>query len=125
MNQWRVMKISTKKELATYRQEVLKTGGGPKPPSPTPEILEITDMIPHEFTIDTNEYDCDGINDFSTEIIVLEEEDHAIDNTNNKEEQKENISPTFSTVKRPNRKATLSAKIKKVVEGNVHYNNCQ
>lgn len=55
------MKLHTKKELATLRQEISKTGGGPKPPSPTPEAIEISEMIPQEFVVDSNIFDIDGI----------------------------------------------------------------
>ncbi|CAB3251175.1 unnamed protein product [Arctia plantaginis] len=38
-----------------------RTGGGPKPPSPDPETLEIVSMIPQEFETDRNIFDSDGI----------------------------------------------------------------
>lgn len=60
MNQWKYMKLTSKKELSSHRRAINKTGGGQKPPSPSPESKEIAEMIPLEFEIDYNEFDCDG-----------------------------------------------------------------
>lgn len=37
------------------------TGGGPKPPSPDHETIEILDMIPQEFETDSNMFDSDSV----------------------------------------------------------------
>ncbi|CAG4969512.1 unnamed protein product [Colias eurytheme] len=45
----------------TEKRDTNKTGGGPKPPSPSPDAIEIVEMVPQEFEICFNEFDCDGI----------------------------------------------------------------
>ncbi|CAG9840670.1 unnamed protein product [Diabrotica balteata] len=47
--------------MSQLRRELNKTGGGPKPPSPSPEVLEIAKMIPLELEVDYNEFDSDGV----------------------------------------------------------------
>ncbi|XP_034839884.1 uncharacterized protein [Maniola hyperantus] len=87
LNQWKLIKLSSKKELSIYRQQLIKTGGGPKPPSPTPETLEVIEMIPQEFEIDSNEFDSDGIKDMGTTsasiIEITSEPDYHIDDKDN------------------------------------------
>ncbi|XP_072400795.1 uncharacterized protein [Diabrotica undecimpunctata] len=61
MNQWKLAKINCKKQMSQLRRELNKTGGGPKPPSPPPEVLEIAKMIPLELKVDHNEFDSDGV----------------------------------------------------------------
>ncbi|KAL4720119.1 hypothetical protein ACJJTC_005001 [Scirpophaga incertulas] len=73
-----------KKIESDYRKELQRTGGGPKPQTPPPEVLEIMDMIPKDFIIDDNKYDSDSIfkkvnktqsfseNLFDNENIVIE-----------------------------------------------------
>ncbi|XP_072398800.1 uncharacterized protein [Diabrotica undecimpunctata] len=61
MNQWKLAKINCKKQMSQLRRELNKTGGGPKPPSPPPEVLEIAKMIPLELEVDHNEFDSDGV----------------------------------------------------------------
>lgn len=59
-NQWKCLKLNSKKELSQYRRDCVKTGGGPKPPSPSKDIFEVAEMIPQEFEVDFNKFDCDG-----------------------------------------------------------------
>ncbi|CAG9834989.1 unnamed protein product [Diabrotica balteata] len=61
MNQWKLAKINCKKQMSQLRRELNKTGGGPKPPSPSPEVLEIAEMIPLELEVDYNEFDSDAV----------------------------------------------------------------
>lgn len=58
MNQWKLIKLNLEKEVSTYRRKAFKTGGGPKPPSPSADTLEILEMIPQEFEVDSNEFAC-------------------------------------------------------------------
>lgn len=55
------MKLSAKLNLSTHRSEQKKTGGGEKPPSPSPEDLEIMGIAPHDFVIEVNDYDSDAV----------------------------------------------------------------
>lgn len=71
INQWKVTKLNSKKELSLYRRQIVQTGGGPKPPSPGPETLQILEMIPQEFEVDYNEFDCDGTKVFTTDTILF------------------------------------------------------
>ncbi|KAL4703448.1 hypothetical protein ACJJTC_010768 [Scirpophaga incertulas] len=76
--------MQAKKIESDYRKELQRTGGGPKPQTPPPEVLEIMDMIPKDFIIDDNKYDSDSIfkkvnktqsfseNLFDNENIVIE-----------------------------------------------------
>ncbi|CAG4935802.1 unnamed protein product [Parnassius apollo] len=59
---WKRVKLSAKSNLCTYRRERSKTGGGEKPPSPTPEDLQIMAIAPHDFVIEANDYDSDAVN---------------------------------------------------------------
>ncbi len=61
------MKSKCKKEIGDHRRESRKTGGGPMPPPPSREALEILDLLPMEFVDGTNEYDCD-VSIFRSEI---------------------------------------------------------
>ncbi|CAH4034217.1 unnamed protein product [Pieris brassicae] len=72
MNQWKCIKLNTKKELSSRsnRFETSKTGGGQKPPAPSPDTMDVAEMIPQEFEDDFNEFDCDGVEDI-TNIIIL------------------------------------------------------
>ncbi|XP_069687090.1 uncharacterized protein [Periplaneta americana] len=42
------------------RQAISRTGGGPKLPSPSKEVVELVELIPFEFQEDFNEYDSNG-----------------------------------------------------------------
>ncbi|XP_063821426.1 uncharacterized protein LOC135071594 [Ostrinia nubilalis] len=58
---WKRMKLSAKLNLSSHRREQTKTGGGPKPSSPSPEDLEIMAIAPHDFVIELNDYDSDAV----------------------------------------------------------------
>ncbi|XP_069704281.1 uncharacterized protein [Periplaneta americana] len=54
------MKLHAKKSLSLHRQAISRTGGGPKPPSPSKEVVELVELIPLEFQEVFNEYDSNG-----------------------------------------------------------------
>lgn len=58
---WKRMKLSAKSNLSAHRMEQAKTGGGEKPPSPSPEDLQIMSIAPHDFVIEVNDYDSDAL----------------------------------------------------------------
>ncbi|XP_045486426.1 uncharacterized protein LOC111001025 [Pieris rapae] len=70
MNQWKCTKLFANKELSCYRRDTLNTGGGPKPPSPSPETMDVAEMIPQEFEVDFNEFDCDGVENITNKVIL-------------------------------------------------------
>lgn len=49
-----------KKRNCQYRQALNATGGGPPPPQPPEEDMEVIELIPQEFEVDHNKYDCDS-----------------------------------------------------------------
>ncbi|XP_068082403.1 uncharacterized protein [Anabrus simplex] len=84
--QWRCIKLESKKVLSEYRQAVFQTGGGPKPPSPCKDATDVVEMIPLEFEEDTNEFDSNGT--FPEVKVVLDWEgdsSHAPDLPRSKE----------------------------------------
>ncbi|CAG4938753.1 unnamed protein product, partial [Parnassius apollo] len=62
---WKRMKLSAKSNLCTYWKERSKTGGGEKPPSPTPEDLQIMAIASHDFVIEVTDYDSDAVDSIS------------------------------------------------------------
>lgn len=58
---WKRMKLSAKSNLSTHMREQSMTGGGEKPPSPSPEDLQIMAIAPHDFVIEVNDYDSDAL----------------------------------------------------------------
>ncbi|KAF9406489.1 hypothetical protein HW555_013168 [Spodoptera exigua] len=58
---WKRMKLSAKSNLSMQRREQRMTGGGEKPPSPSPEDLAVMAIAPHDFVIETNDYDSDAL----------------------------------------------------------------
>lgn len=54
------MKIDCRKHMSAHRAELGRTGGGPKPKSPTLQDLEVAAMVPGELTRTCNEFDSDG-----------------------------------------------------------------
>ncbi|KAF9408767.1 hypothetical protein HW555_011658 [Spodoptera exigua] len=58
---WKRMKLSAKSNLSMHRREQHLTGGGEKPPSPSPEDLAVMAIAPHDFVIEVNEYDSDAL----------------------------------------------------------------
>jgi hypothetical protein len=58
---WKRMKLSAKSNISSHLKEVSKTGGGEKPPSPSPEDLQIMSIAPHDFIIESNDFDSDAV----------------------------------------------------------------
>ncbi|KAF9409277.1 hypothetical protein HW555_011312 [Spodoptera exigua] len=58
---WKRTKLSAKSNLSMHRREQHLTGGGEKPPSPSPEDLAVMAIAPHDFVIETNEYNSDAL----------------------------------------------------------------
>lgn len=65
------MKLDAKKNLSQIKTSAKCTGGGPKPPSPDPETIEILSMIPQEFETDSNIFDSDSITVKVSYILVM------------------------------------------------------
>ncbi|XP_072935410.1 uncharacterized protein [Epargyreus clarus] len=57
--QWGMIKMSAKKAKFVERQQLLKTGGGPPTVPEAKTCEDISVWLPHEFTVDTNEFDSD------------------------------------------------------------------
>ncbi|XP_050671111.1 uncharacterized protein LOC126969608 [Leptidea sinapis] len=55
------MKLAAKHNYSVFRRQQLKTGGGEKPPSPSPEDIAIMEIAPHEFLMQYNEFDGDAM----------------------------------------------------------------
>nr|XP_049694413.1 uncharacterized protein LOC110377387 [Helicoverpa armigera] len=55
------MKLAAKANLSLHRREQSQTGGGNKPPSPSPEDLAVMAIAPHDFIIEVNDYDSDAM----------------------------------------------------------------
>ncbi|KAK4880499.1 hypothetical protein RN001_008645 [Aquatica leii] len=60
--QWSSLKLLAKKEVATERRELIKTGGGPQPPIGKTYYKYISAWLPNEFVVDKNEFDSDTTN---------------------------------------------------------------
>lgn len=58
---WKRMKLAAKANLSLHRKEQSQTGGGTKPPSPSPEDLHIMAIAPHYFVIEVNDFDSDAV----------------------------------------------------------------
>ncbi|XP_047027870.1 uncharacterized protein LOC124635947 [Helicoverpa zea] len=58
---WKRMKLAAKANLSLHRREQSQTGGGNKPPSPSPEDLAVMAIAPHDFIIEVNDYDSDAM----------------------------------------------------------------
>jgi len=58
--QWKYMKLISKRTISAYEKLRAKTGGGPPPTPPTSIDLEIKDMIPSEFRQLNNPFDDDS-----------------------------------------------------------------
>ena len=59
--QWNggIIKMAAKKKKIIEKKQTLKTSGGP-PPTITPATCDdITVWLPHEFTVDSNEFELD------------------------------------------------------------------
>ncbi|KNC22625.1 hypothetical protein FF38_04500 [Lucilia cuprina] len=69
-SQWTLTKIQTKKEIASHRREVNKTGGGPHPADKEMSANDICVWHPNEFVIDTNEFDSDVIAPEEIEVEI-------------------------------------------------------
>lgn len=61
ISQWKCIKLASKKDYTKYKKDHSKTGGGPPPTLPPPDVMEVVEMIPQEFEVDVNEFDVDGI----------------------------------------------------------------
>ncbi|XP_028167354.1 uncharacterized protein LOC114357775 [Ostrinia furnacalis] len=61
ITQWRNTKGQVKSRESEYRRARLMTGGGPPPPSPSQEDMEIIQILPNEFVVDSNAFDSDSI----------------------------------------------------------------
>ncbi|KAK4880093.1 hypothetical protein RN001_008239 [Aquatica leii] len=115
--QWRVLKGETKKCISTYQHELKKTGGGPKPPSPNQEILEIVDMIPNEFTTDENKFDSNYVvvpSDNTVDILESKEVEPCFSgNVDIKSNQVEPESSCFKVIQSETPSCTTSVDEKK------------
>ncbi|KAK4886187.1 hypothetical protein RN001_002458 [Aquatica leii] len=115
--QWRVLKGETKKCISTYQHELKKTGGGPKPPSPNQEILEIVDMIPNEFTTDENKFDSNYVvvpSDNTVDILESKEVEPCFSgNVDIKSNQVEPESSCFKVIQSKTPSCTTSVDEKK------------
>ncbi|XP_055839905.1 uncharacterized protein LOC129907625 isoform X2 [Episyrphus balteatus] len=58
--QWRNTKMQAKKRCSNYKRERGATGGGPPPAPPDHEDDHLMSLIPDEFAVDHNNFDCDG-----------------------------------------------------------------
>jgi hypothetical protein len=58
---WKRMKLSAKSNISAHRRQLFQTGGGEKPPSPSPEDLQVMSIAPHDFVIEVNNYDSDAM----------------------------------------------------------------
>ncbi|XP_026327294.1 uncharacterized protein LOC113238760 [Hyposmocoma kahamanoa] len=72
--QWRTMKLDAKKNMSQVKTSIKCTGGGPKPPSPDPETIDILSMIPQEFETDSNIFDSDSIANQEVECVMSTQE---------------------------------------------------
>ncbi|KAL4719349.1 hypothetical protein ACJJTC_011318 [Scirpophaga incertulas] len=54
------MKLAAKANLSHHYKETFLTGGGSKPPSPSPEDLQIMAIAPHDFVMNVNNFDSDA-----------------------------------------------------------------
>lgn len=52
--------MTVKKQKFEERKERFRTGGGPPPPSKSPSGDDIAAWLPHEFTVDSNQFDSDN-----------------------------------------------------------------
>ncbi|XP_055913214.1 uncharacterized protein LOC129946870 [Eupeodes corollae] len=79
--QWRGTKMKAKAEMSAFQRNLRATGGGPPPKSPEPEHIKLMALIPHEFEVDTNDFDCDtemikeNLTSFKTLVVDDEYED--------------------------------------------------
>ncbi|CAB3259479.1 unnamed protein product [Arctia plantaginis] len=64
------MKLAAKANLSLHRREQSRTGGGNKPPSPSPEDLEVMAIAPHDFVVDVSDCDSDSVMTNTTTTIV-------------------------------------------------------
>ncbi|KAL4721220.1 hypothetical protein ACJJTC_019545 [Scirpophaga incertulas] len=53
------MKLAAKANLSHHYKATFLTGGGSKPPSPSPEDLKIMAIAPHDFVMNVNNFDSD------------------------------------------------------------------
>lgn len=58
---WKRMKLTAKANLSLHRREQFQTGSGQKPPSPSPEDLQIISIAPHDFIVNVSNYDSDAV----------------------------------------------------------------
>ncbi|KPJ11978.1 hypothetical protein RR48_03581 [Papilio machaon] len=58
--QWGIIKMTEKKKKCLERKKILQTGGGPPPATDPPTGDDIAVWLPHEFTVDSNEFDSDN-----------------------------------------------------------------
>lgn len=66
---WKRMKLTAKANLSAHRQQLIRTGGGEKPKSPSQEDKAIMDIAPHDFVMEFNNYDSDAI--LSVPVVSL------------------------------------------------------
>lgn len=65
------MKMSAKLNLSTHMRDQIKTGSGEKPPSPSPEDLEVMVIAPHDFVIEVNDNNDVMVNKISYICLFL------------------------------------------------------
>ncbi|XP_055904667.1 uncharacterized protein LOC129940374 [Eupeodes corollae] len=59
--------------MSAFQRNLRATGGGPPPKSPESEHIKLMALIPHEFEVDTNDFDCDTeINCKDSELLKNE-----------------------------------------------------
>ncbi|XP_026330576.1 uncharacterized protein LOC113238069 [Hyposmocoma kahamanoa] len=78
--------------MSQVKTSIKCTGGGPKPPSPDPETIDILSMIPQEFETDSNIFDSDSIANQEVECVMSTQE-YVLTPLDKKENVEENITP--------------------------------
>lgn len=58
---WKRMKLNAKANISAHRIASVQTGGGEKPPSPSPEDEAVMAIAPHDFLYETNAFDSDSV----------------------------------------------------------------
>ncbi|XP_055920767.1 uncharacterized protein LOC129952278 [Eupeodes corollae] len=73
--------MKAKAEMSAFQRNLRATGGRPLSKSPEPEHIKLMALIPHEFEVDTNDFDCDtemikeNVTSFKTLVVDDEYED--------------------------------------------------
>ncbi|XP_055910530.1 uncharacterized protein LOC129944894 [Eupeodes corollae] len=93
--------MKAKAEMSAFQRNLRATGGGPPPKSPELEHIKLMALIPHEFEVDTNDFDCDtgmikeNVTSFKTLVVDDEYEVFFVED----ESPRKYVSSTFSSPK--------------------------